>query len=63
MNLAREGGYRHQPGIGWRVAANFIAVLGVLLDGWAALPLLVFFRIENVLCGVVGALERRRRSP
>jgi hypothetical protein len=57
IGAAGEGGLWRQPGIGWRVAANFIPVLGVLFDGWAALPLLVFFWIENVLTGVVGALK------
>jgi hypothetical protein len=57
MTPAREGGLRHQPGIGWRIATNFIPVVGVLFDGWAALPLLVFFWIENVLAGVVAALK------
>ena len=37
-----EGGLWRQPGIGWRVAAHFIPVLGILFDGWSALPLLVF---------------------
>jgi len=57
MNRVREGGLRHRPGIGWRIAANVIPVLGVLFDGWAALPLLVFFWIENVVAGAIAALK------
>jgi hypothetical protein len=36
----------------WSLAANAIPVIGVLAFGWQALPLLIFYWIENVLIGV-----------
>jgi hypothetical protein len=35
----------------WTLAANAIPVFGVLFFGWAAMPLMVFYWIENVLIG------------
>jgi hypothetical protein len=35
----------------WTLASNTIPVVGVLVFGWAALPLLIFYWIENVLIG------------
>jgi hypothetical protein len=35
----------------WTLASNAIPVFGVLLFGWAALPLMVFYWIENVAIG------------
>ena len=35
----------------WTLASNAIPVFGVLFFGWAALPLMVFYWIENVLIG------------
>lgn len=40
------------PGAIWVVASNAIPVAGVLLWGWSAFPLLVFYWIENVVVGV-----------
>jgi len=41
-----------RPDAAWIVAANAIPVAGVLFFGWQALPLLVFYWIENVAIGV-----------
>lgn len=35
----------------WTLASNAIPVIGVLFFGWAALPLLIYYWIENVLIG------------
>lgn len=55
MNVA--GGYRavlDRPGAWWTIASNAIPVVGVVFFGWQALPLLVFYWLENV---VIGALN------
>jgi hypothetical protein len=36
----------------WTLASNAIPVIGVLFLGWAALPLMIFYWIENVFIGV-----------
>jgi hypothetical protein len=46
-----------RPGAAWVVAANAIPVAGVLLFGWQALPLLVFYWIENVVIGAVNVAK------
>jgi len=37
----------------WTLASNAIPVFGVLFFGWAALPLMVYYWLENVLIGVL----------
>lgn len=52
MNVA--GGYTGilaRPGSTWIIASNLVPVIGVLFFGWQALPLLVFYWIENVVIG------------
>lgn len=39
------------PGAWWTLGANAIPVAGVLVFGWDALPLLIYYWIENVLIG------------
>lgn len=46
-----------RPDAAWIVAANAIPVAGVLLFGWQALPLLVFYWIENVVVGAINAVK------
>jgi hypothetical protein len=48
------GAAMKRPDAVWIVAGNVIPVAGVLFFGWAALPLLIFYWIENV---VIGALN------
>lgn len=40
-----------RPDAAWIIASNAIPVAGVLFFGWQALPLLVFYWIENVVIG------------
>lgn len=47
---------RH-PRAWWTLASNAIPVAGVLYFGWHALPLLVFYWIENVVIGAVNVLK------
>jgi len=42
-----------RPDAAWIIASNAIPVAGVLFFGWQALPLLVFYWIENVVIGAV----------
>ena len=37
----------------WTLASNAIPVFGVLFFGWAALPLMVYYWVENVLIGIL----------
>ncbi len=37
----------------WTLASNAIPVFGVLFFGWAALPLMVYYWLENVLIGIL----------
>jgi hypothetical protein len=37
----------------WTLASNTIPVFGVLFFGWAALPLMVYYWVENVLIGIL----------
>ena len=46
-----------RPGAWWVVASNAIPVIGVLLFGWSAFPLLVFYWIENVVVGAFNVLK------
>ena len=41
----------------WTVASNIIPVIGVIAFGWQALPLLVFYWLENVLIGVLNVFK------
>lgn len=51
------GAAMKRPDAWWVVAGNAIPVAGVLFFGWAALPLLVFYWIENVVVGVVNCAK------
>lgn len=46
-----------RPDAAWILAANAIPVIGVLFFGWQALPLLVFYWIENVVIGGFNAAK------
>jgi hypothetical protein len=46
-----------RPDAAWIVAANAIPVAGVLFFGWQALPLLVFYWIENVVIGAFNVVK------
>ena len=46
-----------RPDLIWVLASNLIPVIGVTLYGWAALPLLVFYWIENVVIGGFNILK------
>ena len=50
-NLERFLAALRRPEGLWTLAANAIPVVGVLFFGWAALPLLIYYWIENVLIG------------
>lgn len=42
-----------RPGTWWTIGSNVVPVIGVIFFGWQALPLLVFYWIENVIVGVL----------
>lgn len=46
-----------RPDLLWVLASNLIPVIGVALYGWAALPLMVFYWIENVVIGGFNILK------
>jgi hypothetical protein len=46
-----------RPDAAWIVAANAIPVVGVLFFDWQALPLLVFYWIENVVIGAFNVVK------
>ncbi len=46
-----------RPDLIWVVASNLIPVIGVIFYGWAALPLMVFYWIENVVIGGFNILK------
>lgn len=50
MNIA---GILRRPGTWWTIGSNLVPVFGVMFFGWHALPLLVFYWIENVLIGAL----------
>lgn len=45
------------------VAANLVPLYGVLVLGWAVLPILVLFWLENVVIGVLNVLRIAVASP
>ncbi len=54
------GGYSgvmQRPETVWIILWNFIPMVGVLAFGWDALPLLVFYWIENVAIGALNVLK------
>jgi hypothetical protein len=42
-----------RPETAWVLASNAIPVFGVLVLGWAVLPLLIYYWLENVFVGVL----------
>ena len=48
--------------MGWVLAGNCIPLAGVLLDGWQALPLLVFYWVENVVHAAFAVLRMLVRT-
>jgi Family of unknown function (DUF6498) len=45
------------------IAANLVPLYGVLVLGWAVLPILVLFWLENVVIGVLNVLRMAVASP
>jgi hypothetical protein len=50
MNVA---GVFRRPEAWWTIGSNLVPVFGIIFFGWHALPLLVFYWIENVIIGVL----------
>lgn len=46
-----------EPRALWTIASNAIPVVGVLFFGWQALPLMVFYWLENVVIGAINVLK------
>ncbi len=54
MNVA---GFLKQPETWWTIGSNLIPVFGIIFFGWHALPLLIFYWIENVIIGVLNIFK------